>query len=319
MKINFSQVFKGKTVPESSLYMIYGKPYHLITEARHRIRSLCSHNKDSQTKVYFVDADFKIEELRSDLESLSLFNDSMIISLNVLSPSIPKNLQDYLLSVNLPESHKLILSKPDSNTSFRKTKFFKIISEKYCLVDIVPLKNQELITWIKMRLTNNKINFSEQDIDLLIRKNEGDTASLSQEIYKMTLSKKNKLNEILNNIDNSYIYNEFDLIDNLLLFDREKSLIVLDYLKKINLPEPYLLAILYNEIKKIFFLKNNLEPKPYIPYNKSDLYQTISSKLNSQKIKKMMKYCYKIDKSIKSSSNHDYVWNQFECIIHSFN
>ena len=135
----------------------------------------------------------------------------------------------------------------------------------------------------------------------------------------MTLSKKNKLNEILNNIDNSYIYNEFDLIDNLLLFDKEKSLIVLDYLKKINLPEPYLLAILYNEIKKIFFLKNNLEPKPYIPYNKSALYQTISSKLNSQKIKKMMKYCYKIDKSIKSSSNNDYVWNQFECIIHSFN
>ena len=118
---------------------------------------------------------------------------------------------------------------------------------------------------------------------------------------------------------NSYIYNEFDLIDNLLLFDREKSLIVLDYLKKINLPEPYLLAILYNEIKKIFFLKNNLEPKPYIPYNKSALYQKISSKLNSQKIKKMMKYCYKIDKSIKSSSNNDYVWNQFECIIHSFN
>ena len=207
MKINFSQVFKGKTVPESSLYMIYGKPYHLITEARHRIRLLCSQHRDSQTKAYFVDADFKIEELRSDLESLSLFNDNMVISLNVLSPSIPKNLQDYLLSVNLPETHKLILSKSDPNTSFRKTKFFKIISEKYCLVDIVPLKNQELITWIKMRLTNNKINFSEQDIDLLIRKNEGDTASLSQEIYKMTLSKKNKLNEILNNIDNSYIYN----------------------------------------------------------------------------------------------------------------
>ena len=319
MKINFSQVFKGKTVPESSLYMVYGKPYHLVTEARHRIRSLCIQHKDTQTKAYFVDADFKIEELRSDLESLSLFNDNMVISLNVLSPSIPKNLQDYLLTVNLPESYKLILSKPDSNTSFRKTKFFKTISEKYCLVDIVPLKNQELITWIKMRLTNNKINFSEQDIDLLIRKNEGDTASLSQDIYKMTLSKKNRLNEILDNIDNSYIYNEFDLIDNMLLFDREKSLIILDYLKRINLPEPYLLAIIYNEIKKIFFIKNNLEPRPYIPYNKSTLYQTISNKLDSQKIKKMMKYCYKIDKSIKSSSNHDYVWNQFERIIHSFN
>ena len=85
----------------------------------------------------------------------------------------------------------------------------------------------------------------------------------------MTLSKKNKLNEILGNIDNSYIYNEFDLIDNLLLFNKHKSLIILDYLKKINLPEPYLLAILYNEIKKIFVIKNNLEPKPYIPYNKS--------------------------------------------------
>ncbi len=319
MKINFSQVFKGKTVPESSLYMIYGKPYHLITEARHRIRSLCSQHKTPQTKTYFVDADFKIEELRSDLESLSLFNDDMIISLNVLSPSIPKNLQDYLLSVNLPETHKLILSKSDSNASFRKTKFFKTVIEKYCLVDIGPLRNQELTAWIKMRLTNNKINFSEQDIDLLTKKNEGDTASLSQEIYKMTLSKKNKLNEILDNIDNSYIYNEFDLIDNLLLFNKHKSLIILDYLKKINLPEPYLLAILYNEIKKIFVIKNNLEPKPYIPYNKSTLYQTISKKLNSQQIKKMMKYCYKIDKSIKSSSNHDYVWNQFEQIIHSFN
>jgi len=103
-----------------------------------------------------------------------------------------------------------------------------------------------------MRLTNNKINFSEQDIDLLIRKTKVTQLLCRKKFIKWLYTKKNKLNEILNNIDNSYIYNEFDLIDNLLLFDREKSLIVLDYLKKINLPEPYLLAILYNEIKKYF-------------------------------------------------------------------
>ena len=125
MKINFSQVFKGKTIPESPLYMIYGKPYHLIAEARYRIQSYCSQHKNLQSKTYFVDADFKIEELRSDLGSLSLFSEDMIISLNILSPSIPKNLQDYLLTVNIPENHKIIISKPDSSSSFRKTKFFK--------------------------------------------------------------------------------------------------------------------------------------------------------------------------------------------------
>ena len=41
-----------------------------------------------------VDMDFKIDELKADLESFSLFNEETIIILNVLATSIPKNLKN---------------------------------------------------------------------------------------------------------------------------------------------------------------------------------------------------------------------------------
>ena len=318
MKINFSQVLKGKTIPKSSLYMVYGKPYHLIAETRHKVQSFLLTNKKIETKKFIIDNDFIIDELRTDLESFSLFSEEMVIILNILSTSIPKNLQEYLLSVDIPNNYKIIITKSDSNASFKKTKFFKQIIEKYCLIEIFPLKNEDLRMWLKIKLESNKIIFTDHALDILITKNEGDTASLSQEIYKMTLSKNNRLDDILINVDNSYIYSEFDLIDNLLALNQKKSVIILEYLRKIKTPEPYLLALLYNEIKKIVSVKFNLEPKPYIPYNKSNMYQLLSKKLAIEQIIELLKYCYNIDKSIKSSSHYDYIWNQFERLIFSF-
>ena len=64
--------------------------------------------------------------------------------------------------------------------------------------------------------------------------------------------------------------------------------------------------------------KANLEPKPYIPYNKSNMYQGLSKKIATHQIMELLKYCYNIDKSIKSSSNYDYIWNQFEQLVYSF-
>ena len=232
MKINFSQVLKGKTIPESPLYMIYGKPYHLIVETKHKLHSFLTKDKKIEKKVIMVDMDFKIDELKADLESFSLFNEETIIILNVLATSIPKNLQEYLLSVEIPDSYKIIITKSDTSTSFRKTKFFKTLAEKYSLIEIYPLKNEDLKFWTKLKLTNNNIKFTDQAIDLLILKNEGDTTSLSQEIYKMTLSGNNTLDSILNNLDNAHIYNEFDLIDNILSNNQEKSLTILKYLRK---------------------------------------------------------------------------------------
>ena len=71
----------------------------------------------------------------------------------------------------------------------------------------------------------------------------------------MTLSGNNALDSILNNLDNAHIYNEFDLIDNILSNNQEKSLTILKYLRKIEVPGQDLLALLYNEIKKICSIK----------------------------------------------------------------
>ena len=49
-----------------------------------------------------------------------------------MSPSIPRNIQDYITNSEIPKNYKIVISKSDTNSSFKKTKFYKTIIEKYC-------------------------------------------------------------------------------------------------------------------------------------------------------------------------------------------
>ena len=66
MKISYKQFFDRPEVPDSSIYLILGKPYHLQNDVQHRLESYFKRG-GSSIKNLVIDSDFDINYLSSSM------------------------------------------------------------------------------------------------------------------------------------------------------------------------------------------------------------------------------------------------------------
>ena len=317
MKISYKQFFSKRELPQTSFFLIMGKPYHLQNEIQFRLES--SLNKEGWiTQNIVIDADYDINLLRDDFESLSIFKEKKLIILNIVSSGIPKNLSDYLINTNLSSDIKVIIKIGPQNPSFKKNKFFKMLDNNGCIIEIFELKGEGLKNWVKQKFRKNKITYSQELFDHLIDKNEGNTSSISQELYKMSLLNISDISIYYDYLQKEYKYNEYDLIDCIIDRNLNKSFKILSYLKSIKSPEVYILFLLNLELKKIYYLVNDLSPHPYIPNFKKSIYDDFATSSNNNVLSDLIEFCYSIDKSIKGGINDINIWHQLEILISCF-
>jgi DNA polymerase-3 subunit delta len=317
MKINYKQFFEHRKIPESSLYLLVGKPYHLQNEVQFNIEFYLK-DEDFDVKTYLIDSDFNLDVIRNNFETLSLFNEKKLLILNVLSNTIPKALLDFILNIQIPKDLKIIIKAGAQTSAFKRNKFYSYIEKNHCIIEIAELKGVILQKWIENKFHKNKVKFTKESLVKILEKNEGNTSAIAQELYKMSLLKLDDVDSYINHIQKSYKYTEYDLIDASLEGDIYKSLKILQYLSMIKSPEPYILFLIHNEIKKIYYLMFDLLPKPFISNYKKDLYNSLIKKFDKDTLEGMLEFCYSIDKSIKLGSNSINVWHQLEVLINSF-
>ncbi len=314
MKINYKQFFALSELPQAPIFLIVGKPYHLQNEIQFRLEANLKKN-GWITKNIIIDSDYIVDSLRDDFESLSIFNEKKLIIMNIVSNSPPKNLSDYLMSITIPDDIIVIIKLGVQNSSFKKNKFFKMLDDNGCIIEVSELKGDALTNWVKQKFSKNKILYSKNFFERIIEKNEGNTSSISQELYKMSLLNITDVSIYFDYLQKEYKYNEYDLIECVLDRNLNKSLKILDYLKSIKSPEIYILFLLNSELKKIYYIANNLLPQPYIPNYKKSIYNSFIKFSDYSVLSDIIEFCYSIDKSIKTGVNDIYVWHKLEIMI----
>ena len=317
MKISYKKFFDSPQVPESTIYLILGKPYHLQNEVQHRIEAFFS-KAGSSIKHLVVDSDFDLSDIRDDFESYALFEEKKVIVLNVVSNTIPKCLLDYLLNNNLSKDLSLIIKLGPQTPAFKKGKFLSMIDSKGCIIEVSELTGPTLNSWVKQKFKKNNINYSDELFTKLIDKNEGNSSSISQELYKMSLLNITDIAIYFDYLQKEYKFTEYDLIDSILERNLFRSRRILAYLEAIKSSEVYILFLINSEIKKIYYLLNNLSPQPYIPNFKRNLYNTFSRNSDSDNVSDLLELCFVIDKKIKTGKGQVKVWHQLEILVSSF-
>jgi DNA polymerase-3 subunit delta len=317
MKISYKQFFDSPEVPESLIYLILGKPYHLQNDVQSRLESFLK-KSGSSIKHLVVDSDFDINEIRNDFESYSLFEEKKVLILNITSNSVPKKLLDYLLNNKVPIDLNLIIKLGPQTPAFKRGKFLSMLSAEGCIIEISELRGLHLNNWVKQKFKKNNITYNDELFEKLIDKNEGNTSSISQELYKMSLLNISDISVYFDYLQKEYKFTEYDLIDSILELNTAKSIKILNYLESVKSPEVYILFLINSEIKKIYYLLNNLSPQPYIPNHKKSLYSAFSRKSNSDNLLGLLELSYVIDKKIKTGSGNFNVWHQLEILVASF-
>ena len=301
---------KFKKLPLSSemaLFFIHGNPRNISNELEHDILNFYK-KLDYKQQTYVIDDDSQTDIINNSYFEQSLFDDKKIITLNIVSNSIPKNLKVFIETVVTNKNQNRIIIKLDrQSSSFKNTKFYKHISSNSCLIELYELKGKLLEQWVINKCKINKISYDDQFISNLIELNFNNSLSISQTIYQKSLM--NVIDE-RDTAENSK-YGEYDLVDTLLNKDYLRFLKISNYLQNINAPLTYIIFLLNSELEKLYLIQQSKNNKPFIPQFLQAKYSAASSRYTTDSLLNALKNIIKLDINSKYNSKNSNSWAGF--------
>tara|TARA_B100000424_G_scaffold268145_1_gene262347 strand:+ start:1084 stop:2064 length:981 start_codon:yes stop_codon:yes gene_type:complete len=219
-----------------------------------------SYTKENTFKYYEKDIIQNKQPFFDQIYSKSFFENEKLILIYDVTDKILELIEETIDS-NISEIKIILLAKKlDKKSKIRN--FF----EKNKEILVVPFYEdtiQTLITIGKKILNDNKINLSQENLNLIIERSQGDRINLKNELEKIiTLSKNKKkleTDDILKLTNLSENYSASELADNCLNKNRKKTLNILNE----NIPSSedniLILKTFLYKLKRLRKLRINLD------------------------------------------------------------
>ena len=258
----------NKIISNYNFYLFYGKNQGLKED---HIREII---KNNQGKVFNYDEKQIQEEKQIFFENIlsgSLFENNKIIIINRASDKIYPIIQE-IIERDI-KSVKIIIN---SGLLEKKSKLRSLFEKEKNLICIAayPDNNETLSRLAVIFFKNEKISISQQNINLIVGKCNGDRHNLNNELEKIrnyALNKKNlTTQEILKIINLSENYGFSELIDNCLAKNKNKIMTILNENNFSNEDCIIILRTFLIKAKKILTLSLEFE-------RNNDLDKTITS------------------------------------------
>ena len=281
------------------------------------ISSLVLKNKDKTIARYEEKEILENNQnIYDDILSKSLFDNQKIIIINRASDKIfkfiselsEKNISDISFIINASALEK----KSKLRSFFEKTK------ELIC-VPFYQDTPSSLSILTQNFLKEKKINISQENINLIINRCNGDRGILKGELNKIEFFCKNKKNistldlvKLTNLIEN---YSISELVDNCLAKNKKKTMYILNENKFSSEDCITIIRTFIYKLKRILILSNDylinknldktiLSAKPPIFWKDKDIVKQQINKWNPKQIKNLIYEINEIELSIKKNLNN---------------
>ena len=191
MKLNSAQLGKHLQGHLAAVYVVSGDDPLLSQEASDALRNAARSQGFSERQVFHCDASFDWSLLYEAGASLSLFAEQRLIELRIPSGKPGDKgssaLLDYL--ARPAEDTILLISLPKLDGSAQKTKWAKALidSPDSVFVQIWPVETGQLPQWIRQRLAQAGLSASQDAVELIADRVEGNLLAAAQEIEKIKL------------------------------------------------------------------------------------------------------------------------------------
>ena len=303
----------SKIISNYNFYLFYGKNQGLKED---HIKEII---KKNQGKVFNYDEKQIQEDKQIFFENIlsgSLFENNKIIIINRASDKIYPIIQE-IIERDI-KSVKIIIN---SGLLEKKSKLRSLFEKEKNLICIAtyPDNNDTLSRLTAIFFKNEKISISQQNINLIVGKCNGDRQNLNNELEKIknyALNKKNiTTHEILKIINLSENYGFSELIDNCLAKNKNKIMTILNENNFSNEDCIIILRTFLIKAKKILTLSlefeknNNLDKtitsaRPPIFWKDKELIKIQLNKWKPNKIKELIYHLNDIELEIKKNFNN---------------
>ena len=303
----------NKITDKATFFLLYGKNEGLKTECINEIL------KKNDGKILNYDEKQIKDEIENFYENLlsgSLFENSKIIIINRASDKIVEIIQD-LINRNISNT-KIIIN---ADILEKKSKLRSLFEKKQNLICIptYPDNNDSLSKLSASFFRKENITISQQNINLIVRKCNGDRNNLKNELDKIKsyLINKKRISseEILKIINLSENYELSELIDNCLAKNKNK---IINILNENNYNTDDCIIILrtfLSKAKRILKLAVQLEQnkdinktinsaRPPIFWKDKEIVKIQLNKWKPSQIKKLINEISNIELEIKNNYNN---------------
>ena len=306
--------FELNKISENTIFhLLYGKNEGLKTECINEIL------KKNDGKVFYYDENQIKDQTESFYENLlsgSLFENTKIILINRASDKIYNIVLD-LIERNMTNA-KIIINAGVLETRSKLRSLFEKNKDLIC-IPTYPDNNDTLARLATNIFRKEKITISQQNINLIVEKCNGDRKNLKIEIEKIKIFGKDKkrisTGEILKLINLSENYELSELIDNSLAKNKNKIINILNQ-NSYNAEDCIIiLRTFLSKAKRIHKLAIELEKnhdinktinsaKPPIFWKDKEIVKVQLKKWKSKKIKVLINKINDVELKIKKNYNN---------------
>ena len=220
------KTFELRKIPDNAIfYLLYGKNEGLKTDCVNKIL------EKNDVKVFNYEEKKIKDEIESFYENVlsgSLFESNKVIIINRASDKIFEAIQD-LINRNITNII-IIINAGILETRSKLRSLFEKNDDLVC-IPTYPDNNDTLSKLAVIFFRNENISISQENINLIIEKCNGDRNNLNNELNKIRNYAKDKKKlssqEILKLINLSENYEISELIDNCLALNKNKTVKIL--------------------------------------------------------------------------------------------
>ena len=235
------------------VYLIAGSEPLLVQECRDRVIKAAQAQGYSERSVYEASGRFDWKQLGEDSSMPSLFSSQKI--LDVRLPTGKPGKEGAKVLTEMSESPDpdilLLISSGDWSGAMRKLKWTTSLARAGVLVEIWPVKPNELPDWIRNRMRVAGLDPEPAAVSLLAELVEGNLLAAQQEIEKLLLAGTKgrvTVDEVTRSVANSARFDSFRLVDCVLAGQLGECLRVASGLQRTGVAIQLVYAALYREL-----------------------------------------------------------------------
>ena len=308
------KTFQLKKIPDKTIfYLLYGKNEGLKADC---INQILEKNNGKVFNYEEKQIKDEIESFYENILSNSLFESEKIIIINRASDKIFETIQD-LINRNITNII-IIINAGILETRSKLRSLFEKKDDLVC-IPTYPDNNDTLSKLAVIFFRNENILISQENINLIIEKCNGDRNNLNNELNKIRNYAKDKKKlssqEILKLINLSENYEISELIDNCLALNKNKITKILSENNYNNEDCIIILRTFITKAKKILKLAIKLEEnkdinktinsaKPPIFWKDKEIVKVQLNKWKPDKIKELIKNINNVELEIKKNYNN---------------
>ena len=308
------KTFQLKNIPDKTIfYLLYGKNEGLKADC---INQILEKNNGKVFNYEEKQIKDEIESFYENILSNSLFESEKIIIINRASDKIFETIQD-LINRNITNII-IIINAGILETRSKLRSLFEKKDDLVC-IPTYPDNNDTLSKLAVIFFRNENISISQENINLIIEKCNGDRNNLNNELNKIRNYAKDKKKlssqEILKLINLSENYEISELIDNCLALNKNKITKILSENNYNNEDCIIILRTFITKAKKILKLAIKLEEnkdinktinsaKPPIFWKDKEIVKDQLNKWKPDKIKELIKNINNVELEIKKNYNN---------------